>query len=168
MRDHVCVSTAVAEEALHLCPVRDMSTKTFTDKWELVDIDCQARMIAHTSHHLLTSKGVKKIEIDEEAGTEELESEEYATSTKDPFLAVTVPHASPSEAVSPDISSKSLLSSTSSDLDLAPSELLPNNTRSPWVPIQQNRQNRFSKIVSVIFHCIKKLFRNAPEVLSST
>ena len=114
-----------------------MSTKTFTDKWELVDIDHQARIIAHTSQHLLTSKGVKKIEIDEEAGTEELESEEYATSTKDPF-PVTVPHASPSEAVSPDISSKSLLSSTSSDLDLAPSELLPNNTWSPWVPIQQN------------------------------
>ena len=75
MRDHVCVSTAVAEEALHLCPVRDMSTKTFTDKWELVDIDRQARMIAHTSHHLLTSKGVKKIEIHKEEATEEFKSE---------------------------------------------------------------------------------------------
>ena len=50
------VSTAVAEESLHLCPVRDVSTSTFTDQWELVDIDRQSRMIAHTSYHLLSEK----------------------------------------------------------------------------------------------------------------
>ena len=61
-RDLVRVSTAVAEESLHLCPVRDVSTKTFTDKWELVDIDRQARMIAHTSQHLLSKKTDEKFE----------------------------------------------------------------------------------------------------------
>ena len=55
------VSTAVAEESIHLCPVRDVSTSTFTDQWELVDIDRQARMVAHTSHHLLTKKVLKSI-----------------------------------------------------------------------------------------------------------
>ena len=54
-RDLARVSTAVAEESVHLCPVRDVSTSTFTDKWELVDIDRQARMVAHTSHHLLSN-----------------------------------------------------------------------------------------------------------------
>ncbi|CAI8056520.1 hypothetical protein GBAR_LOCUS30802 [Geodia barretti] len=55
-RDLARVSTAVAEESLHLCPVRDVSTSTFTGQWELVDIDRQARMVAHTSRHLLTEK----------------------------------------------------------------------------------------------------------------
>ena len=58
------VSTAVAEESIHLCPVRDVSTSTFTDQWELVDIDRQARMVAHTSHHLLTKKEHKHLEGD--------------------------------------------------------------------------------------------------------
>ena len=58
------VSTAVAEESIHLCPVRDVSTSTFTDQWEMVDIDCQARMVAHTSRHLLTK------EIEENVTTE--------------------------------------------------------------------------------------------------
>ena len=56
------VSTAVAEESIHICPVRDVSTSTFTDQWELVDIDRQARMVAHTSHHLLTSEGVRRVD----------------------------------------------------------------------------------------------------------
>ena len=55
------VSTAVAEESIHVCPIRDVSTSTFTDQWELVDIDRQARMVAHTSHHLLTKKVHKSI-----------------------------------------------------------------------------------------------------------
>ena len=58
-RHHIRVSTAVAEESIHVCPVRDVSTSTFTDQWELVDIDRQVRMVAHTSHHLLT-KDVRK------------------------------------------------------------------------------------------------------------
>ena len=56
------VSTAVAEESIHLSPVRDVSTSTFTHQWELVDIDRQARMVAHTSHHLLTSEGVRRVD----------------------------------------------------------------------------------------------------------
>ena len=53
-RDLARVSTAVAEESVHVCPVRDVSTSTFTDQWEIVDIDRQARMVAHTSRHLFT------------------------------------------------------------------------------------------------------------------
>ena len=55
------VSTAVAEESIHLCPVRDVSTSTFTDQWEMVDIDRQARMVAHTSRHLLTKEIEEKV-----------------------------------------------------------------------------------------------------------
>ena len=60
-RDLARVSTAVAEESVHVCPVRDVSTSTFTDQWEVVDIDRQARMVAHTSHHLLSKKVHKSI-----------------------------------------------------------------------------------------------------------
>ena len=69
-RDLARVSTAVAEESLHLCPVRDVSTSTFTDQWELVDIDRQASMVAHTSRHLLASEGVQRIEEYESAENE--------------------------------------------------------------------------------------------------
>ena len=53
-RDLTRVSTAVVEESLHLCPVHDVSAKTFTDKWGFVDINRQARMIAHTSCILMS------------------------------------------------------------------------------------------------------------------
>ncbi|CAI8012668.1 hypothetical protein GBAR_LOCUS8114, partial [Geodia barretti] len=69
-RDLARVSTAVAEESLHLCPVRDVSTSTLTDQWEVVDIDRQARMVAHTSRHLLTSEGVQRIKKYESAENE--------------------------------------------------------------------------------------------------
>ena len=52
-RDLNRVSTGVAAESLHLRPVRDVSTSMFTDQWELVDINRQARMVAHTSRHLV-------------------------------------------------------------------------------------------------------------------
>ena len=64
-RDLARVSTAVAEESIHVCPVRDVSTSTFTDQWEVVDIDRQACMVAHTSHHLLTKKVHKSISTGE-------------------------------------------------------------------------------------------------------
>ena len=64
-RDLARVSTAVAEESIHLCPIRDVSTSTLTDQWEVVDIDRQARMVAHTSHHLLTKKVHKSISTGE-------------------------------------------------------------------------------------------------------
>ena len=65
-RDLARVSTAVAEESIHICPVREVSTSTFTDQWEVVDIDRQARMVAHTSHHLLTKKVHKSITTGED------------------------------------------------------------------------------------------------------
>ena len=51
-RDLARVSTALAEESRHVCPVRDMLTRTFTEQWEPVDIDRQASMVAHTSRCL--------------------------------------------------------------------------------------------------------------------
>ena len=82
-RDLARVSTAVAEESVHVCPVRDVSTSTFTDQWEVVDIDRQARMVAHTSHHLLTSEGVRRVDEYEDnpkqsAANEELVQEKEA------------------------------------------------------------------------------------------
>ena len=71
-RDLTHVSTAVAEESLHLCPVRDVSAKTFTDKWELVDIDRQVRMIAQTSRNLMsneTDERFQKAERNTKRGT---------------------------------------------------------------------------------------------------
>ena len=84
-RDLARVSTAVAEESVHVCPVRDVSTSTFTDQWEVVDIDRQARMVAHTSHHLLTSEGIEITTTGAlEAGSDD------ATETQ-PFLAKPAP-----------------------------------------------------------------------------
>ena len=78
-RDLARVSTAVAEASIHLCPVRDVSTSTFTDQWEVVDIDRQARMVAHTSHHLLTKKVHKSISTGE---GDEVEPSDQATGTQ--------------------------------------------------------------------------------------
>ena len=58
-RDLVRVSTGVADESIHLCPIRNVSTLMFTSQWELVNIDRQLRMVAHTSHHLYTRKSAK-------------------------------------------------------------------------------------------------------------
>ena len=83
------VSTAVAEESVHVCPVRDVSTSTFTDQWELVDIDRQARMVAHTSHHLLTSEGSKKVEFPKASGEPSVNDNQGQG--KQAFLAVPIP-----------------------------------------------------------------------------
>ena len=72
-RDLVRNSTAVAEESLHVCPVRDVSTETVTPDWEEVNTLRLSRMVAHTSHHLITSKRARK---DEENKSEETEEEE--------------------------------------------------------------------------------------------
>ena len=72
-RDLVRNSTAVAEESLHVCPVRDVSTETFTPDWEEVNTFRLTRMVAHTSHHLISSKRAGK---DEENKSEETEEEE--------------------------------------------------------------------------------------------
>ena len=55
-RDLARRSTAVAEESLHVCPVRDVSTKTFTPKWEEVKTHRLSRMVVHTSLHLICKK----------------------------------------------------------------------------------------------------------------
>ena len=80
------VSTAVAEESVHLCPIRDVSTSTFTDQWEVVDIDRQARMVAHTSHHLLTSKSVRRVDEYEDNPKQSAANEELVQE-KEAFLA---------------------------------------------------------------------------------
>ena len=97
-RDLARVSTAVAEESVHVCPIRDVSTSTFTDQWELVNIDRQARMVAHTSHHLLTRKGV------EITTTRALEAGSDDATESQPFLAKPAPSL-PSLPVSGDTQS---------------------------------------------------------------
>ena len=92
-RDLARVSTAVAEESVHVCPVRDVSTSTFTDQWEVVDIDRQARMVAHTSHHLLTSEHSKKVEIPKASGESAVNDDQEQG--KEAFLAVPPPPIPP-------------------------------------------------------------------------
>ena len=60
-------STAVAEEPLHVCPARDVLNQTFTADWELVGNDRMSRMIAHTSHHLISSKRAGEQEEEEKS-----------------------------------------------------------------------------------------------------
>ena len=102
-RDLARVSTAVAEESLHLCPVRDVSTSTFTDQWELVDIDRQESMVAHTSRHLLTSEGVQRIEEYESA---ENEGQVEAFLASPPELQQEPPHTPPKKGELAKIASK--------------------------------------------------------------
>ena len=90
-RDLTRVSTPVAEESLHLCPVRNVSTSLLTDQWEHVDIDRQARMVAHTSHHLLTSEGVQRVKPNES----ESEENDEQVQRKEAFLASSNPQPPP-------------------------------------------------------------------------
>ena len=90
-RDLTRVSTPVAEESLHLCPVRDVSTSLLTDQWEHVDIDRQARMVAHTSRHLLTSEGVQRGKPNES----ESEEKDEQVQRKEAFLASSNPEPPP-------------------------------------------------------------------------
>ena len=88
-RDLTRVSTPVAEESLHLCPVRDVSTSLLTDQWEHVDIDRQARMVAHTSRHLLTSESVQRVKPNES------EENDERVQRKEAFLASSNPEPPP-------------------------------------------------------------------------
>ena len=90
-RDLTRVSTPVAEESLHLCPVRDVSTSLLTDQWEHVDIDRQARMVAHTSRHLLTSESVQRGKPNES----ESEEKDEQVQRKEAFLASSNPEPPP-------------------------------------------------------------------------
>ena len=69
-RDLIRVSTAVAEEPLQVCPIREVSTSMFTADWERVDYDRLPRMVAHTSHQLLVNKGDPIVEKPKEKGKE--------------------------------------------------------------------------------------------------
>ena len=51
-RDLIRISTPVATEPLHLTPIRDVSTSTFTADWQRVNYECLSRMIAHTSSQM--------------------------------------------------------------------------------------------------------------------
>ena len=82
-RDLVRNSTAVAEESLHVCPVRDVSTETFTPDWKEVNSNRLTRMVAHTSHHLITSE---KDEKDKEQN-EVKEDQPATTIATEAFLA---------------------------------------------------------------------------------
>ena len=66
-RDLIRISTPVATEPLHLTPIRDVSTSTFTAKWERVDYERLSRMIARTCLEFL--------EIGEEGGEKGSEGE---------------------------------------------------------------------------------------------
>ena len=89
-------STAVAEEPLHVCPARDVLNQTFTADWELVGNDRMSRMIAHTSHHLLSSKRAgeqeeEKNEHVEDGQTAEEIQQPTANASTEAFLAVAKP-----------------------------------------------------------------------------
>ena len=89
-RDLVRNSTAVAEEPLHVCPVRDVSTETFTPDWEEVNTFRLSRMVAHTSHHLITSekRAVKEKEQNEVVKDRESnENQPTTTIATEAFLA---------------------------------------------------------------------------------
>ena len=79
-RDLARISTALTAEPLHLCPVRDVSTSTFTGQWEMVNIDRQARMVAHTSRHLVGS-AIEKIDKPGEAAGTERKDQAFLAST---------------------------------------------------------------------------------------
>ena len=50
-------STAVAEQPIHLIPIRDVSTSRFTAKWERVNYDRLSRMIANNCYIQLYRRG---------------------------------------------------------------------------------------------------------------
>ena len=75
-------STAVVE-SLHVCPVKDVTTKTFTPEWENVNSNRLLRMVAHTSHHLITSQKDNKVVEDQESAEDEIQQ----PTTTEAFLA---------------------------------------------------------------------------------
>ena len=69
-RDLIRISTPVANQPLHLCPVRDVTTTTYTTDWEEVDYNRLKRMIAHTTHQVYQKWAEKK------TGREKLQANE--------------------------------------------------------------------------------------------
>ena len=168
-RDLARVSTAVAEESVHVCPVRDVSTSTFTDQWEVVDIDRQARMVAHTSRHLFTKTqsetpdvNVAKrddispspppsVETPDDQPLPERESQQHNVPKSKPFLdKKSLPSQIASKITS--IFSKSLTKSLGDD---------PENVEGAFVEIQEGLRElmRTSKGLSdlVLYYSIRLL-----------
>ena len=69
-RDLIRISTPVANQPLHLCPVRDVTTTTYTPDWEEVDYNRLSRMIAHTTNQVYQKWAEKK------TGREKLQANE--------------------------------------------------------------------------------------------
>ena len=97
-RDLIRVSTAVAEEPLQVCPVREVSTSMFTADWERVDYDRLPRMVAHTSHQLLVNQRASQSENQKNEGEED---EEQSSAQSEAFLAPHPPPPAPVIAPSP-------------------------------------------------------------------
>ena len=63
-RDLIRISTPVANRPLHLSPIREVSTTTYTADWEEVDYSRLSKMVAHTTHQMYQKwaeekKGIK-------------------------------------------------------------------------------------------------------------
>ena len=67
-RDHIRISTPVATEPLHLTPIRDVSTSTFTADWQRVNYERLSRMIAHTSNEMFIRWKNEREEKKEKSG----------------------------------------------------------------------------------------------------
>ena len=70
-RDLIRISTPVATEPLHLTPIRDVSTSTFTADWQRVNYERFSRMIAHTSNQMFIHWKNEKEEKKEKKGKSE-------------------------------------------------------------------------------------------------
>ena len=98
-RDLTRDSTSVAEEPLHLSPIRDMSTSLLTEDWEVVENDRLSRMVAHTSHQLLVgaknevkgSEGERERNKEGDSEQEEGEQEQSTATAAKAYLATPKP-----------------------------------------------------------------------------
>ena len=125
-----------------MCPARDMLNQTFTANWELVGNDRMSRMIAHTSHHLISSKraGEQEEEKNEKDEDRQATGQPPKATATEAFLAEPkpVPKAPQSEATASK-SSKKVFSRLASLLSSAVSKLLKKSpqtsvTSAPSIP----------------------------------
>ena len=70
-RELIRISTPVATEPLHLTPIRDVSTSTFTADWQRVNNERLSRMISHTSNQMFIRWKNEKEEKKEKKGKSE-------------------------------------------------------------------------------------------------
>ena len=86
-RKLIRISTPVANRSLHLCPVRDVSTKTYTSDWKEVDYSRLSRMVAHTTHHMYQRWAEKKKEKKANVGKDIPVTASDDTSEQVPYFA---------------------------------------------------------------------------------